>query len=81
MGAASTSDRILSAERAQMLLLILVQPGFAMRRQTRSSRRPAARRSEGRFGAISATLDRELQVAVSDGLSGSDHTQALKTRP
>jgi hypothetical protein len=77
----STLVSISRAERAQMLLLISGQPGFALRRQTRSSRRPAARRSEGQFGAISAILDRAPQVAVSDGLSGSDHTQALKTCP
>jgi hypothetical protein len=36
---------------------------------------------EGRFGAISAISGCAPQVAVSDGLSGSDRTQAIRTSP
>jgi hypothetical protein len=36
---------------------------------------------EGRFGAISAISGCAPQVALSDGLSGSDQTQALRTSP
>ena len=58
----------------------MLPPTASLNREEVEDTEPAPTRTS-QFGAVSAILGRAPQVAVSDGLSGSDHTQALKTRP